>query len=84
MRDRRIVEAECGVVPSGRVAVPNEDHVAGTGLQQEREVLQSSSETSECVILLGCRQSGDFGTGNNPLSAFGQLFAAPDKPSDAP
>ena len=81
MRARRIVEVECGVVAGDRVAVPNEDHVAGTGLQQEPEVLQSSLETSECVILLGCRQSG--GTGN-PLSIFGQLFVAPNKPSDAP
>ena len=55
----------------------------GRASNQEREVLQSSSETSECVILLGCRQSGDLGTGN-PLSIFGQLFVAPDKPSDAP
>src|SRR5262245_54920169 len=34
-------------------------------------------------FLLGCRQSGDLGTGN-PLSVFGQLFVAPDEPSDSP
>ena len=83
MRDRRIVEVECGVVAAGRVAAPNEDHIAGTGLQHEREVLQCSSETSECVIILGCRQSGDLGTGN-PLSVFRQLFVAPDQASDSP